>query len=367
MSGVLISLLGFGLVACADGGNGTAGGPGVDALVAVNEESLLPEGSPLTAAVSVQPGSWLVGRVFPWATFDAVPGPSGSDDAVLGWQAVLVVDGDPIEVWNSYARAFDVGDAAPAAQSCIVEAVTVSPTTAEPGTTPRARRFLTERRIEGENLLDCTAAVGDLWMSMRVGLDRSCEGFGDPRKCTLRPIAHLFVRGGVTQLGGLGADELRYERGMGAFNPDPAARMAPVPGGPVVRPDLPEPGSMPALPGPGDAIDDGIDYYLGSGADAAFRVPVGGRSLIAPAMLITWCNSGLVAVLRVQGSPDEAVGFLFDTGDSDYTNETRNGMTDDGARWTTGGVGQSGGYDLGFTAVARGDDHTDLLLSECGD
>ena len=74
---------------------------GPAALVGVDDSRLQPPGTPLGSGVKVQDGSRLVGRVFP--AVDSF----GSGSSV-GWQALLVVDGDPVEVWNRYGSGCEV-------------------------------------------------------------------------------------------------------------------------------------------------------------------------------------------------------------------------------------------------------------------
>ena len=359
-----------------------------DDSVVADRSGLLPPGSPLTPDIQVQKGSQLVGRVFPWAPPDmaasASESTSDASGVAPGWQAVLVVDDDPVDVWGSYASVLGVGDVATAADSCTVESVdaVVTPTGDSPTTvtspasrsnTASRQRYLTEARVPDENLLTCSARARGIAMFMRVGETRSCvTSDGGSTDCTLRPVAHLLLRVGRDQGSEpeLGASQLRYERwletdgGTGSFTG--MDDTPPIPDGPVVAPDLPEPSSSPRLPGPGDVIDDGIDPFLDYFADGTgFTVPPGGRSLIAPALLIT-CNSGLVAALRVPMTPDEAIQHFDRAVADDDPIMTSDGETHAGNRWVTGMITTAGGYYLGVTAVA-GTDGSDVLLDECGD
>lgn len=57
-------------------------------------------------------GSQLVGRVFPRAPPDVgvaiEPWAGREAGEAPGWQAVLVVDGDPVEAWDRYASVADL-------------------------------------------------------------------------------------------------------------------------------------------------------------------------------------------------------------------------------------------------------------------
>ena len=71
--------------------------------VAVEADSLLPEGTALADGVEVQPGSSLVGSAFPLVDPYRLEGTDELEPR--GWQAVFVVHGDPVEVWDGDADA----------------------------------------------------------------------------------------------------------------------------------------------------------------------------------------------------------------------------------------------------------------------
>lgn len=85
--------------------------------VAVAIDSVEPPGTELGPGVEVQAGSSLVGAPFPLLNMYAQ---NQGEPVRLGWQALLVVDGDPVDVWDRYASELGVGDHASARNSCAV-------------------------------------------------------------------------------------------------------------------------------------------------------------------------------------------------------------------------------------------------------
>ena len=373
------------LTGCGDPdetGGSTSAAPSADA------DALAGPGTPLAPGVEVVDGSRLVGRVFPWAPPDmgiAMEAWEGRGTGTApGWQALLVVDGDPIEVWDGYAAALGVPEAS-AVESCTVDIVTAPDITAEEATTTMMApetpadaavrsRFLTEPALAGENVLDCSARVGAAQMFMKVGASRTCvSGADGSNDCSLRPLSHLMIRVGEPQgeQPSFGTTELRYERGFAAAGPDGvdggSETWPGVPEGDVVPPQLPDLGPEPALPAAGDPLDDGIDPFLSYQGSSVFAVPPGARSLVAPALVID-CNSGLVTVLRMPGTPADAIAYFDGAADMDDPIRTSEGTTsDDDRAWVTGMIATAGGYYLGVTAVAHDDSSTDVLIDECGD
>lgn len=350
-------------------------------------DALAGPGALLATGVEVVEGSQLVGRVFPWAPPDmgiAMEAWAGREAGEApGWQAVLVVDGDPVEVWDRYASALNVPEAS-AVNGCTVEIVTAPGITAEDATTTMmapvtptdaaaTTRFLTEPPLAGENLLDCSAKVGDVSMYMKVGVSRTCvAGTDGSNDCSLRPVSHLLIRVGEPQgdQPSFGATELRYERGFARSGPDGVdggpETWPTVPEGEVVSPQFTDVGPEPGLPTAGEPLDDGIDPFVSYQGSSVFSVPPGGRSLVAPALVID-CNSGLVAVLRTPGTPTDAIAYFDSAADVDDPIRTSDGVTDDGLSWITGMIATAGGYYLGVTAVTHDDSTSDVLIDECGD
>jgi hypothetical protein len=257
----------------------------VHVAVAVDPQALVHPGAPLGDGVTVRAGSELVGRAFPWS----VPKPGAAVGWTLGWQALLVVTGDPLEVWDGYARALGLGAEADAARSCTVSVVDVSPSgSAAAATTTsmagsqlaRRERFLTEEPLRGENRLRCTARIRGVVMEMAWGLDRACPIHTDGSwQCSSWKVDHLFLQRGPDGSRGsrsLGTDSLSWERGgMG------------VPAGEVRAPTfvLDDLRGRSTLPGPGDRLDASLDDFLSHTADLAI-VPPGARSLVAPAIVV---------------------------------------------------------------------------------
>ncbi len=379
----VVAVCGLLAVACGDPdetGDGTPGAPSVGA------DDLAGPGTPLAPGVDVVEGSQLVARAFPWAPPNMGMAPEtweGRDTGrAPGWQAVFIIDGDPAEVWDEYVSALGVPEAS-AVNSCTVEIVTAPDRTAEDATTTMippdspadaaaSARFLTEPALDGENLLDCSARIGDVSMFMKVGASRTCVGGDDgSNDCSLRPVSHLVVRVGEPQgdQPGLGSSELRYERALaqsGPGGPGGPETWPAAPDGAVVLPELTDVGSEPGLPGAGEPIDDGIDPFLSFLRGSVFSVPPGGRSLVAPALLID-CNSGLVTVLRIPGTPADAIAYFDNAAADDDPIRTSEGVTDDDQTWITGMISTAGGYYLGVTAVTHDDSSSDVLIDECGD
>lgn len=360
-------------LAADDGDDGVvAGEPPMDTSVrgvSVAPDALRPPGTPLAPGVEVVPGSRLVASVFPLVDFYPE---EPSDQAPIGWQALLVVDGDPVDVWNAYATALGLVDA-DAVSTCVVTSLPTPATasTSRPQTTvevtqqARPQRFLTEAPLEGENRLDCHILTPAVTMTMAVGAT-TCRSEGDV-PCSLVPIAHLKVLATddpePSDYEQRGTDELRYERAIPSTGqsgiPEPVA----IPEGPVVSPSLEVPGGS-GLPEEGERFDRELDYFLDR-TDVAF-IPSGGRSLVAPAMLLE-CNSGLVAILELPGSPADVVDE-FDRADTmDDPLVLTTGQDADGRSWAGGLISTAGGYYVDFVALDAGDETSTVSITECGD
>lgn len=345
------------------GCNGNEGRPTTaeEPRIAVFDEALSPPGTALAPGVEVQSGSRVVGTSFPIVEF--FPNP-GAVPAPLGWQALLVVDGDPITVWDRYVGHLGAPDSARAERSCVVVAVEApSPEAAEDDFLPPSQRFITEAPIRGENRLECSATVGRVSMNLAVGA-APCLDSG----CDLRAASHLFIRvvsppsdHGFEQYG---TDELRNQRAaVAAADPDAVVEPIPVPTGPIVQPELTE-RFRSHLPAPGERMDDGLDYYLDRAAVGL--VPPAGSSLVAPALLVE-CNSGLVALLKVPGTAAEAVASFDEPNEGDDLAPVVQGTDADGRPWAGGFIGSAGGYDLNLVALETDDGTSTVLVTECGD
>ena len=373
------------LSGCGDGTDAVDAGapepeaPGAHLPVAVEADGLLPPGTALGGGVAVQEGSRLVGTVFP-----SLHGRADARD----WTALLVVDGDPVEVWDRYASALGVDDRADAPQSCVVMDVDAPPAdpTGQGGLAEYEEapptRFLTEARIDGEDRLRCEASLRDVRITMAVGAARSprwrCDAdasAGAPATgCGRAAEAHLllqvFPSSADDTYERLGTYELRFQRTWAArvASGEPQAlppedELIPVPEGPIVAPDLEPDGLDSRLPVAGQPVDGGLDIYLGD----RWVVPEGGRSLVAPAMLLD-CNSGLVAVLELEGAPATAARAFDDADPRDQDLQVTEGVDDDGLRWARGGaVDAAGGHALVTNAVDASDGRSFVLVTECGD
>lgn len=327
-------------------------GPGVVNAV---EDALQPPGTEIVPGVTVQHGSSLVGTAFPGVDVGGNP----VEVDLIGWQAALVVDGDPLEVWDRYVAELGLDERAQVRGACAVWAF---PPVAN-GSAPPSR-LLTDPVLRGENHLDCHAYIGEVMMSMAVGLQQCAGGRTDP--CPPRSVSHLYIRDYddpqyANLQGYFGGDSLRWERGT---YDGMSSVPAPLPTGPVVTPRV-EVGERSHLPEPGERLDDHLDYFL-NGTGAAL-VPDGARSLVAPGMPIE-CNSGLVAVLEVPGRPEEAIR-RFDDADREIDAFPGIGTGEDaqGRTMAAGVMTAAGGFGLSFVAVDQGGDSSTVLVTECGD
>ena len=331
----------------------------VGELVAVDERSLRPPGTEMGPGAEVQPGSALVGTSMPIVNFA-----SGSETGapVLGWQAVLVVEGDPIEVWDRYVthlglyddRAFGVG-------SCIVQAFSASTPFGGEDEEPWPQRFLTAPPVEGENRLACYVDAARVRMALVVGAMPCLDYKVDEPPCPLHLVSHLYIRVlDAPQDQGparFGTDRLNFGRNT-------------IPSGAIVLPAFEEDQLVSRLPKEGERYDDGLDYFLDPASSSDDPMPIslvpeGGRSLVAPAILL-YCNSGLVAVLEVPGSPVNAVD-TFAQADPHNRFIRLEGVDANGRSWTGGAVSSAGGYGVTVVGVDAGNETSTVLVTECGD
>lgn len=349
-----------------------AGEPNSEAAghrVAAVDDRLLPPGTPIAPGIDVQPGSSLVASTFP--LIDSYPEET-TDQTPIGWQALLVINGDPVDVWNSYASALDLQEA-DARSTCVVTTLPKpeAPSTPTPNTTEvvdqqrHPERFLTEPRLDGENRLDCNITTPAVSMVMSVG-SAICR-MDEKATCPLVPVAHLRVA--VTNnpepsdYEQRGTDQLRYERAIQVTDQSAVPELVAIPEGPVIPPTL-DAGGESRLPTEGERFDGELDYFLDR-TDVAF-IPSGGRSLVAPAMLLP-CNSGLVAVLEVPGSPAEVVDAFDRADDFDDPLTLSTGQDVEGRSWAGGLISTAGGYYVDFVALDTGDGTTAVTITECGD
>ncbi len=349
---------------CGDEGEGTVPSADDDAKdlpVAVVPEALRQPGTLLAPGIEVQAGSLLVATSLPLIDFYSDPGTASS----LGWQAVLVVDGDPIAVWNQYVEHLDVPESARAERSCIVTAIT-APTKETMGNNfvPPAKRFITDAPMDGENRIECFATVGRTTMALAAGA-AACPEAG----CELRSVAHLYLgvmdppeEHGYEQFG---TDQLRFDRAVeAADDPNAVIEPLPVPAGQTFTPQLGGTASRSELPKPGERIDDGLDYYL-NGTPAGL-VPADAHTLVAPAMLLQ-CNSGLVALVEIPGSPADAVAVVDGAASGDDPIKVQQGTDSGGRLWAGGQITTAGGYYMGLVALHTDDEASTVLVTECGD
>jgi hypothetical protein len=358
---------------CGDDGDDVAGGGSEPPArrIAVDASSLRPAGTEIVPGVEVQPGSSLVVGAFPMVDFY----PRSPDiPNELGWQAVVVVEGEPVEVWDRYAEAMDIADTGSAVSSCVVAR---AERLVELGTTPvEEERFLTEDRIEGENRMTCLAHTsGGTTMSMAIGVSREACVSERVEDCVVRPTSHLLLQKRTTtessrypEQDRLGTDQLRFERGAPQSEAEGLSQRVAIPDGDPIPPRLDDPIPGSRLPAEGEPFDDGLDYYL-AGSEAN-SVPDGGSSLVAPAKLID-CNSGLVAILRVPLGIKDSLTYFDEADDHDDPMATVQIGTDAAGRdWAGGEITTAGGYYLDVLAVQDGKDREDssiVLLTECGD
>jgi hypothetical protein len=369
-AGAALGLAAALLTGCGSSDMGSSGttlaAPAASHPVAVAEPALQPSGSALGPGLAVQEGSTLVGAVFPTFEQSATP---ATDVPATGWEAVLVVDGDPIDVWNRYVHELGLEEVASARKACVVSR---PPAPGDSDVAPADSRFLTEPAIDGEDRLVCRVVDEDTTADMIVGA--SCTpSADDPPACDRVATAHLYLKvldvpEEVAPELRLGTDALRYERALAAAPEGvQAVEPAEIPDGDLVLPalDLDLPSELPAA---GQPLDHGMDPYL-SWTDYQAEIailPEGAESLVAPALLLD-CNSGLVAVLSVPGTPEEAVGIFDAASEKDDPIGPSSGTDAEGQAWAGGTIATAGGYYVSLTAVDDGEGAATVLYTECGD
>ena len=362
--GRLAVLWAFMTLTSACGGN--PGGQAADpdeapgALVAVDEASLRPPGTELAPGVEVQTGSSLVGTSMPIVD---VYQESGSGSESLGWQAVLVVEGNPIEVWDRYVAHLGVDDAqAYAVGSCVVQAEEQL----KEGElfTPPPERSVTEPPVEGENRIACHANVAGVTMALVMGTMPCLDYKIDDPPCPLHSASHLYIGVRHQVDDRLEADGTRAIEPTPGTEPPETMESVPQPEDALDMAALLDDEAVSRLPEEGERFDDGLDYYL-DGSDVAL-VPEGGRSLVAPAILLD-CNSGLVALLEVPGTPADVVGIFDEADDQDDDLISVEGTDAQGRSWAGGTITTAGGYYLDLVALDTGGGTSTVLLDECGD
>ncbi len=367
--------------ACGDnvGGRTAAPDEAPGRPVAVDEASLRPPGTELAPGVEVQTGSALVGTSMPIVDFpqEAAAGPEA-----VGWQAVMLVEGNPIEVWDRYVAHLGVDDDRTYAPgSCVVQAV--RPTTREeskalqanggPRFVPGVERLLSEPPIDGENRIVCHAMVPRVTMALVMGA-MPCLDYQVPDPpCPFHSASHLYINvldpapeNWPEDRKSFGADGVSAKRNMTPMpSPDPGDTTVWASTDAIVRARL-DGDLVSRLPEEGERYDDELDYFLDElrpHESEIALVPEGGRSLVAPAMLLD-CNSGLVALLEVPGTPAEVLD-MFDPGDRRET--FVQGTDAEGRSWAGAEIGSAGGHHLDLLALDTGDGMSTVLIKECGD
>ena len=317
--------------------------------------------------MEVQEGSRLVVGAFPLAGRPMHPTASlDQREDPVGWQALFVIDGDPVDVWDRYASALGEPERAAALQRCTVTRLPPH----EPyedthenrfGLTPPAPvRFLTGARIDGENQLSCSVTLERLTMTMVYGTatatKRGCSDHPpDVDECVEVPVAHLLV-------------EVLDDDTPLAPAPSPFPTGPTLPPGELVVPriDVP-PGSE--LPGGGEPFDARLDSNLHDGPSAypVALVPPGGQSLVAPAQLLA-CYTGTVAVLELPMDPQEAIDWYVQAGHTDDPERFReHGVDEHGRAWQFGVAATASGYAIEVLALEATDGGSHVLLRNCGE
>jgi hypothetical protein len=347
--------------ACASGRD-VRSADGVAPGLGSRGSALLGPGTVIGPGVRVEPGSKLVATAFPLQEHHLeIASDRGHDD---GWQALLVVDGDPIEVWNRYVEALEISDWASARQACVVRRY--APTGATGGREMSVHdRLLTDPAVDDETQLRCSAQDLHQLVAMTDGVDLRCHGDPAAVSCDRFRARHLYIAWAPppadaessTTLRFVAPDAVLFDRRVPPNDPPP------VPAGPIEPPRFDRNPAGADRPGAGQRVDAGLDGFLDATEVAV--LPSGARSLVEPAMPMN-CNSGLTAVVRIPGTPT-AVVMGFDDADD----------RDDPAHLTTrtwrrrpaahGLIASTGGYSLDVTAVADGAGSSVALLTECGD
>lgn len=343
-----------------------AADPKAEPRIAVVADALRGPGTALADGIDVQEGSRLVGAAFPFVPYDAVD--EAYEEEPDGWEAVFVVDGEPMAVWERYADALGIGDQATAERSCVVG---VTRTREDPNWHPDTDRLATEARLADEDHLTCSATVGGTSMAMAVGVGECPDGYEDLPVCPRWGMAHLHVRVDESESGSSGAwfgadDERTNTASVEAQDEADVADTAPLPGGPLVEPRFDFTGVTPLLPGAGERIDAGLDPFLGTEDYVApvGILPKGARSLVSPGTPLA-CAGALATVVEVPGTAAEAVA-AFDAGEPADLAPIRTGRAD-GVPWAQRNFESAGGYYVDLTAVPAGEGRSFVLYTECGD
>jgi hypothetical protein len=358
----------------ADGGPREADeptAPAPDQRVAVEPDVLRGPGTELAEGVEVQEGSSLVATTFP--VVDMYEEEPSSETAIAGWTALLVVDGDPLTVWDRYATELGIDDVADAVHACVV--TTPYDTKPDPdrpdGTSNTIQdysltRLVTEQPIPGEDLVDCEAVVNGTSARLVAGAQRCETDQAAPGvDCATVGAAHLWITVGGEEAGyqRLGTDEILAARSLPGSPDAVQPETVPDDESPIVPADI-GPGPFgPPLAAAGEPWDAGLDPYLG--LDGVALVPDGGRQLVAPAIL-TPC-SGAVTVLQLPGAPTEAIEPMDGAVDDDDPLQLHRGADFGGRAWAGGEITTAGGYYVSQTAVDAGDGTSWVFVSECGD
>ena len=310
--------------------------------VSVEASALGDPGAEIVSGVSVPKGTQLIDRAAPTLQYDFAAGTATR----VGWGALFLVTGDPVQVWSDMARELGVGEEGGPENSCWVSRETTD-------AQPTESRPLADPKVEGENALRCSFTSTSVWMTMRVGADLRCTGSnGGPGPCELIPVAHLWVSS---------TDVAPDETGKTPKPTEPVSR------GDFAMPGFPADLTPRPLLDQGKAIDDGLDYHLWGGSyresDTTFTIPDCGRSLVAPADL-NECTGSATGMLFVDAPPEEAVRAIAEQGEGQ--NKVATGRWD-GHGWAYSQLDQAGGYHVTVTGIDREGGGSTVWFSDCGD
>ncbi len=320
--------------------------------IAVETSALLAPGTEIVEGVAVQEGTWLVGSAF--------PGHWGDES----WQALLVLEGEPLAVWDRYAGALGIEDRASARQSCVVMRVGDPPGPLhDPSSDRPPTRFITEEPIDDENRVECRAEVDGTTMVLGYGPSYSPDlchlpSEDQPWDCRRPTEAHLYLRSRQDDGAGyprFATDELRMLRSGSGDQP------APVPSGEVIAPSFDLPPDLVPLPAAGEPVNGGLS------GGPRWRLPDGARGVVAGVSLMH-CTGSMATVWEVPGAPADAVeALLADAADGDRYGAISHGADARGRDWTMESTAEAGGLHVTVVALATTDEVSSVMLTSCND
>lgn len=355
---VLVSATVVVLTSCSDSANRSASNSD-QALpdyggVAVDRSVLLAPGTELADGVVVPEGTALVATRFPDPAKD---GATGED---LGWNATLLVDDAPLEVWDRMVQDTGMGPGAFAATACAGHGQT--DVTGEEG---ESSTTVVGSASKGRHQWAHCEAHNDRWsLSMSAGAKSNCYSPRPARaaaaivRCGRLAQRHLHIGWSPVKLPGETKPDVTTH--LPEFGPDPGTEeREPAELGAIS-------GTISWLPEAGDPIDAGLDVFLSMGA----FVDLGARGVVAPGWDSEFC--AFTAVLVSPLAPKKALDSVR-VADDQQRVKVWSGTDREGRTWASAVSGAAGGYNLIVLAVERRGDESGgqstgswVRVTDCG-